>query len=284
MQDFMEVYQEHSLDIEKFLVETIYNIGDLPHIEQNYESLFDFFPSLELIYVADSNTYNQTSANIYRNKISEKPMGRNREYLVTKVKDLSNVSITKPYLSSATGEVCVSAIKKEGDKIIFMDFNLFSLLKRLGLIEVERGFNIVSKSFYFITATCMIMLSLFIVGYASYSFVFDILMNKELHIDSIFKPIISLTLGLAVFDLAKTVLEQEVFFKNYSKSPKTEYKVLIKFITTIIIALLIEALMVVFKIAIDDYSKMHNALYLITGVGIIIVSLSIFIYYTKRKK
>jgi hypothetical protein len=284
MQDFMEVYQEHSLDIEKFLVETIYNIGDLPHIEQNYESLFDFFPSLELIYVADSNTYNQTSANIYRNKISEKPMGRNREYLVTKVKDLSNVSITKPYLSSATGEVCVSAIKKEGDKIIFMDFNLFSLLKRLGLIEVERGFNIVSKSFYFITATCMIMLSLFIVGYASYSFVFDILMNKELHIDSIFKPIISLTLGLAVFDLAKTVLEQEVFFKNYSKSSKTEYKVLIKFITTIIIALLIEALMVVFKIAIDDYSKMHNALYLITGVGIIIVSLSIFIYYTKRKK
>ena len=32
-----------------------------------------------------------------------------------------------------------------------------------------------------------------------------------------FKPIVALILGLAIFDLAKTILEREVFFKNYSK-------------------------------------------------------------------
>ena len=52
---------------------------------------------------------------------------------------------------------------------------------------------------------------------------------------------------------------------------------------TIIIALLIEALLVVFKIAIKDYNQMINALYLIIGVVLVILSLSIFIYTIKEK-
>ncbi|MEA3289919.1 MAG: hypothetical protein U9Q04_07010, partial [Campylobacterota bacterium] len=101
--------------------------------------------------------------------------------------------------------------------------------------------------------------------------------------ESIFKPVIALTLGLAIFDLAKTVLEQEVVFKNYSKNSTTEYKVLTKFSITIIIALLIESLMVVFKIAIDDYSQMINAVYLICGVSVLILALSVFIHLSKKK-
>ncbi len=56
-----------------------------------------------------------------------------------------------------------------------------------------------------------------------------------------------------------------------------------KFLISIIIALSIEALMVVFKIAINDYDKMINALYLITGISLILIALSIFIYLTKKK-
>jgi len=41
--------------------------------------------------------------------------------------------------------------------------------------------------------------------------------------------------------------------------------------------------MVVFKIAINDYDKMINALYLITGISLILIALSIFIYLTKKK-
>lgn len=102
-------------------------------------------------------------------------------------------------------------------------------------------------------------------------------------IESIFKPVIALTLGLAIFDLAKTVFAQEVIFKNYSKNSNTGYKVLTKFSITIIIALLIESLMVVFKIAIDDYTHMIHAFYLIGGISVLIVSLGLFIYFTKKK-
>lgn len=164
-----------------------------------------------------------------------------------------------------------------------LDFDLDILLQRLGLIEINRAFNTVSKTFYFITANVMIILALFTIGYALFSFIESIFVKSDLSIESIFKPVIALTLGLAIFDLAKTVMEQEVVFKTYSKNSRAEYKVLIKFSITIIIALLIESLMVVFKIAIDDYSLMIHALYLLGGVSILMLALGLFIYFTKMK-
>lgn len=82
-------------------------------------------------------------------------------------------------------------------------------------------------------------------------------------------------MGLAIFDLAKTLLEREVFFKAYSDK-QNESRLLSKFLTAIIIALSIEALMVVFKTALHDPSQMLYALYLIIGVTLIILSLAIY--------
>jgi hypothetical protein len=76
-------------------------------------------------------------------------------------------------------------------------------------------------------------------------------------------------------------LEREVFFKNYSKEDE-DSNILTKFSIAIIIALSIEALMVVFKIALNDYTQMIHALYLILGVGIIIVSLALYTYFSKK--
>ena len=90
-------------------------------------------------------------------------------------------------------------------------------------------------------------------------------------------------MSIAIFDLAKTILEQEVFFKSYSKNSKVETKILTKFLTTIIIALSIEALIVVFKIAINDYVQMINAFYLIAGIALILISLTVFIFYSNKE-
>ena len=73
----------------------------------------------------------------------------------------------------------------------------------------------------------------------------------------------------------------EVFFKNYSKED-ADANVLTKFSIAIIIALSIEALMVVFKIALHDYSQMVHALYLIMGIALIILSLGIYSYLSKK--
>jgi len=285
MQEFMKTYRDNIEDIEKFLIETIRSIGHLKHKEDNnFNSLFKVFPSLELVYVCDENTLIQISSNIYRNKQSKLQIGDSRKYILNKLNfNDSGVSISQPYISSATGDTCITVAKKEHGNIYFLDFKVLELLQRLGLIEIHKEFNIVSKSFYFTTAMVMIVLALFTIGYSSYEFINSVFFKSGLSIESIFKPVIALTLGLAIFDLAKTIIEQEVVFKNYSKNSSSEYKVLIKFSITIIIALLIESLMVVFKIAIDNYEQMIHAVYLIGGVSLLFIALGLFIYFTKKR-
>ena len=285
MQEYNSTYKENSIEIENFLIETVFNLGNIQNRgEQNFKKIFKVFPSLELIYTCDEDTMLQVSENVYRNKTSKIPVGRNRDYLLRKLKfDASGIAVTRPYISSGTGETCVTVAKSEDGILYFLDFNVSVLLQRLGLIEVHKSFNFVSKSFYFLTANIMILLALFTIGYSMYEFITSLLLKGGLSIEAIFKPVIALTLGLAIFDLAKTVLAQEVIFKSYSKNSSEEYKVLTKFSITIIIALLIESLMVVFKIAIDDYSHMVHAFYLIGGVSILIIALALFIYFTKKK-
>jgi hypothetical protein len=103
-------------------------------------------------------------------------------------------------------------------------------------------------------------------------------------LSGLFRSIIALTLGLAIFDLSKTILEHEVFYKSISRDNNLENRLLARFLTSIIIALSIESLMVVFKIALSDYSKMIYAFYLIAGVGVMIVSLSLFIFIMRYQK
>lgn len=285
MQEFMETYNANVEDIEKFLTETIYNLGQLSIREdQAYAHLFKVFPSLELVYVCNKDTLEQVSDNIYRDRVSSIPKGRDRSYLLKKIKfNNSNISISKPYISSATGKTCVTVAKEEDDKVYFMDFTVSALLERLGLIELHKEFNFLNKGFYFVTAILMIVLAVFTLGYSIYELGHSLFFKEGgVSIESIFKPIIALTLGLAIFDLSKTILEQEVVFKSYSKNPKIEYKVFTKFSITIIIALLIESLMVVFKIALHDYSQMLYAVYLIGGVSILVLTLGVFIFFTKK--
>ncbi|MEA3315653.1 MAG: hypothetical protein U9Q30_07365, partial [Campylobacterota bacterium] len=88
--------------------------------------------------------------------------------------------------------------------------------------------------------------------------------------------IISITLGLAIFDLAKQIFEHEVLFHSFQYPEDKQYKVLGKFLISIIIALSIETLMVVFKIALSDYKEMLSAFYLIIGTTVMIVGLAYF--------
>jgi len=172
-------------------------------------------------------------------------------------------------------------MKKEEDKYIFIDFRLSGLLGRLGLVELNPEFNKFTKLFYKAVGFSLMAFAFFAIIYALVGYASSIVIDREFSLDTLFKPIVALTLGLAIFDLAKTILEREVFFKNYSKEDE-DANVLTKFSIAIIIALSIEALMVVFKIALHDYSQMIHALYLILGIALIIISLGVYSFLSKR--
>ena len=284
MKDYISTYFKYKEKVDTFIEDSLRSIGDLSLCEENrFQRMFMTFRSLELVYVVDAKTSVQTSPNIYLNRIDENAAGVGRIYLIERLKIKENgFAFTTPYKSSATQTLCITVSKKEGDKIIFMDFDLKTLLERLGLIERHPTFDGIQQGFYLFTGAFMAIIALAAVLYSLFDFAGNILsMNLDIH--TIFKPIIAATLGLAIFDLAKTVLEQEVIYKSYVKDSKEEVKLLTKFLFTILIALAIETLMVVFKIAMQENGAMINALYLMGGISFIILSLSVFIYLTQKK-
>lgn len=283
MKEFIKIYEKNKEDIEKFIITTLKNNGSvLEKSSSNYKKFFKVFPSMELIYVTDLD-YIQNAPNIFRKKEEVSAKGQNRSYMVSKmVEKEEDFSVSAPYINSATGHTCITVMKKEDDQYIFIDYRLSALLGRLGLIELNPKFNDFTRFFYKAVGFSLMGLAFFAVAYALFSFGSSIIGSGTLTLDAIFKPIVALTLGLAIFDLAKTILEREVFFKNYSKTDE-DAKVLTKFSIAIIIALSIEALMVVFKIALHDYSQMIHALYLIIGIALIIVSLGFYSYLANKR-
>ena len=88
---------------------------------------------------------------------------------------------------------------------------------------------------------------------------------------------------MAIFDLIKTIFEEEVLGKGSHNDDTGMYKTMVRFIGSIIIALAIEALMLVFKFAITAPENIINAIYLIGGVAILMVALSVYLFVIKRK-
>jgi uncharacterized membrane protein len=101
-------------------------------------------------------------------------------------------------------------------------------------------------------------------------------------INEMFKATILLTLSLAIFDLVKAIFEEEVLGKEKKEGAGEGHQTMIRFLGSIIIALSIEALMLVFKFALTDPEKLEYAVYLISGVALLLVSLSIYIKFNQK--
>jgi len=215
MKEFINIYHEHQEEIENFLITTLKNNGSISDEKSDdFKKVFQTFPSLELIYVTDEDLF-QSSANIMRNKKDEKAKDRDRNYLKVKMKQKDDeYFVSAPYISSSNGRVCLTVMKHEEYENILMDFSLVKLLSRLGLIELHPTFNDFTKTFYKLVGFSLMMFAFFSIVYAIFGYVSHVFIEHDFSLEGLFKPIVALTLGLAICDLAKTILEREVFFKN----------------------------------------------------------------------
>ena len=186
-----------------------------------------------------------------------------------------------------TGELTVTAsapIYCESGELKYvacLDMPLDDVLKIARLNTYDNFFSKLFKYSYaaFAFALFAVAILLFFHGIQSF-FIHDITVS-HLSIDEMFKATILLTLSLAIFDLVKTLIEEEVLGHHKEIDISGPHKTMVKFIGSIIIALAIEALMLVFKFAITDPEKLMNAMYIIGGVALLVISLAIYIKFTK---
>jgi hypothetical protein len=118
---------------------------------------------------------------------------------------------------------------------------------------------------------------LFLAGKQLFEFAFADFSGTRVHVKP-FSVIIYLTLGLAIFDLAKTILEEEVLMHKDIFRHSSTRRTITRFIAAILIAVSIEALLLMFKSALGENGKVYSAvLMMLTAVGLL-VGLGVYVY------
>jgi len=245
-------------------------------------------PACEAVYLLDDNGV-QVSPSYLKDATKTDDAGQirsTRAYYYRAMKE-KRCTITDPYPSLITQELTITASQPIFDEqgavkfVACLDMPLMAVVKLTHPTAGASLFGRVSKLAYslFSVALAMVALLLFVKGIESFlSHGFD---YKSLEIKTIFESTILLTLSLAIFDLVKTIFEEEVM-GLHRRSHSGANRTMIKFMGSIIIALSIEALMLVFKFAITDPDKLEHAVYLIGGVAILTITLAVYIKLTKQ--
>lgn len=280
MQHLVQLYKENSTLIEKFIFTTLKRLHFHESSQVTFNKLHESFPSLELLYECDDNLV-QTSPNLSDGVESHEEIGRKRDYLIDKDTFDKVYFVSDPYISMATGSLCITVIFKYAKGYLCLDFTLRSLLERFHLIEADTKFRKLSRFSYSLIGGGLLFFGLLAALYGLVSFGFYLFSDEKISLEMVFKPVIALTLGLAVFDLGKTIYEQEVLPRTQNVSDAFNPKSLITFMSSIMIALLIEALLIVFKISINDYHDLPYAATLIASISVLLFVFSRFIVNKK---
>ncbi|WP_037919870.1 PDC sensor domain-containing protein [Sulfurihydrogenibium subterraneum] len=255
-----------------------------------HENLFVSFPFIELFYVLD-NAGIQIIDNVinplYAKRITRFGKGADRSsrpYFLEAIKEKKCI-VTKPYRSLSSSEVTATIaipIKDENEsikKILCFDIDLIALLHSDKYFYAKDRFEKVTKVFYTIFSIFLGFISVKLALWGSLNlFVID--SNPE----HIFKSVILFTLAIAIFDLSKTIFEEEVLLYKDPRRHSEIRKTLTRFLASIIIAISIEALMLVFKFTISDPSKLIYSIGIIVSVGFVLISLGIYVFLGTRSE
>lgn len=275
MKEVINIYRKQKINVDYFLKRLIESLPKDYMTEA--QIILNQYRYIQLMYGVDGE-YKQTTPIKFRKGEDSSHIGSDKSHYFVKLNlDENGIYISNPYIHYKTGKASISVVHFVDSTYYIFDINLILLLEELKLIEYNSFHDKVKRTIYFFGSTALALVSIALIGYGV--FVFFLLMTSLETSDflhDIFRSIISITLGLAIYDLAKQIFEHEVIYQSFHKSEDKQYKVLGKFLISIIIALSIETLMVVFKIALEDLSNMISAFYLLIGTTIMLVGLGYF--------
>jgi hypothetical protein len=248
------------------------------------------YPFVDLMFTLDSDGLQSSKniANIALSKTTENNgLGIDRSYrpYYVKANKSDDIIVTEPYLSSSSHVLCISTALKHVSKtgevlgIFVIDIDLPHAIEFLMGDRKRKKFHP-----FFISIYTSISIGLFfIVGILLFSAgnnIVSLLMNPTLE-NLQLKPfgiIIYLTLALAIFDLGKTTIEEEVLMHKDIFRHSSTRRTITRFIATILIAVSIEALLLMFKSVLGSPEYLSKAVAMMgTSVGLL-VGLGIYVY------
>jgi len=296
----IEKYEEHRKAIHHLLASILGCFANEKMLEQSSQELSELLKSLcnyysfvSLLYLLDSKG-KQMSPNIsgprFKNitSLGEGLDRSKRPYFLSALKSELPI-VTEPYLSSVERELCLSActaVYNDGNikGYIVLDIDLSLTLSFFTGENRRVYFEPYFKAMYSIIVIGLFIVSLILIyasGFEGLKVFQSIHKNNEINIP--FGMVIYLTLALAIFDLGKTILEEEVLlYKDILRHSSTR-RTITRFIAAIIIAVSIEALLLVFKAALDGNSEnIVAAVWVILAAAVLLLCLGFYIYLSSK--
>jgi hypothetical protein len=248
------------------------------------------YPFVDLMFTLDNQGV-QLSPNISSKSISHKNFGVGkgvdrsyRPYFI-KANDNDGIVVTEPYLSTSSHNLCISTALKYKDKsgqvigFLVLDIDLAHAIEFLMGDNKRKRFHPLFISVY----SCIVVGLFCIVGillYSAGSEIVSLFISPSAE-DLQSKPfgiIIFLTLALAIFDLGKTTMEEEVLMQKDIFRHSSTRRTITRFIATILIAISIEALLLMFKSVLGSPEYLSSAVAMMGASAALLVGLGIYVY------
>jgi hypothetical protein len=145
-------------------------------------------------------------------------------------------------------------------------------------------FALISKVLYILAAAALLVLSLTLIVSAVWGVGRTLLLADPALITESLRSIGMVVIGIAVFDVAKFLVEEEVLRNRELRSSREARQSLTKFMTIIVIATSLEGLVMVFEV---DAERIERLLYpvLLLGASVLaLVGLSLFQWFSRTSE
>lgn len=296
----IERYHQYREALSELLSSILTGMGDVQLLvddaarDKALNCVVKHYPFVELFYLLDS-AGRQVTANIAAgNAASSDSSGMGRDRSMRPYYQLAQASggvvITPPYLSSASNLLCVSAALPLTDPtsgarmIVVLDIDLTRAIEFMMGDHARRRFQPAFKTVYSVIVLGLVAVA----GVLLYAAFAELLalpaMSNDpaaLHLKP-FSVIIFLTLALAIFDLGKTILEEEVLMHKDIFRHSSTRRTITRFIAAILIAVSIEALLLMFKSALGVTHEMGEAVWMMFAAVGLLVGLGLYVYLGAR--
>ena len=286
----IERYEEQQVLIHNLLLSILSSVQASLTNKQEYQQLVNQYPFLELQYCLNEQGiqqgYNVCFKRQYKKKLAHVGAGQDlsaRPYFL-----LASASpdphFTSPYISTATKHLCISVIKmipseKGKQQFLVIDVCLTELIEFI-MGDIKRArMTPYFRVGYGLIVGCLFCLVIYLL-YKVFAGMVDLVLNEDIQSDPLkpFTIIIFVTLALAIFDLGKTILEEEILMHKDIFRHSSTRRTITRFISTILIAVSIEALLTMFKAALGQTEYVIPAVLMMFAVVGLLVALAIYVY------
>ncbi|MFH3981526.1 cache domain-containing protein [Acinetobacter sp. ZOR0008] len=278
---------------------TIELLHDSEAQQQVIKNLSCSFPFVELIYSLSPNgvqlmdsVYSPTVSDRRRRSFGKGSDRSKRPYVIIAYEQFNRVVVTQPYLSTATHQLSISGVQHlindSGDDLgyLVLNFNLQRLITYLNGDSRRSYFHPWFQAVYALIG-CMLVLVSALLLYSAAESMFKVFEDGNHIATSAFGIVIIITLGMSIFDLGKTILEEEVLLNKDIHHHDTTRRTISRFMAAIIIAVSIEALLLMFKSLLygsNGSVQLINAVWMLLAAVAMMTGLGIYLWLSKENK